>query len=65
MCFCFTGCDHKNDNIEIWNKSNYRFDNINIKVKQGYFYNKHENFTVDENTIGVTIYFSTEDNLWG
>lgn len=62
--FCFTGCN-SNDNIEIINKSSMTFDDINIKIKPGYFYNNHEKFTVDENTIGVTIYFSTEDDSWG
>lgn len=38
------------------------FDNININIKDGYYYDKHEKFTVDDNTIGVTIYFSNEDD---
>lgn len=65
MCFCFTGCNNKSDYIDIHSKSDFIFDNIGIPIKPGYFYNNHEKFTVDENTIGVTIYFSTEDDSWG
>lgn len=61
VCSCLTGCDNKHDMIEVWNKSNWCFDNINIEIKEGYFYDDHEKFTVDENTVAVTIYFSTED----
>lgn len=63
--FCFTGCNNKSDYIDIHNKSDWIFDDIGIPIKPGYFYNKHEKFTVNENTIGVTIYFSTEDDSWG
>lgn len=62
---CLTGCENKNDRIEIMNKDSLVFDNINIDIKNGYFYEKHENFTVDDNTIGVTICFSnSEDDSW-
>lgn len=64
FCLCLVGCEHEHDTIEIYNKSDWVFDNINIDIKDGYFYDKHEKFTVDENTIGVTIYFSTEDDSW-
>ena len=61
---CFTGCNNKSDYIDIYNKSNWTLDDVGIPIKPGYFYNKHEKFTVDENTIGVTIYFSKEDDSW-
>lgn len=65
FCLCLVGCVNKHDTIEIYNKTDWVFDNINIEIKDGYFYDKHEKFTVDENTIGVTIYFSTEeDDSW-
>jgi hypothetical protein len=59
---CLTGCsdEQKTDGVEIYNKSYTVFDNVVIKIKAGYFYDKHEKFTVDENTIGLTIYFSRE-----
>lgn len=56
-----TGCEHRSDNVEIYNRSVTATDNISIKIKDGYFYNSHEKFTVDENKIGVTIYFTCED----
>ena len=61
ICLYFTGCWNKNDYIEIWNKGNTIFDDIKIEIKDGYFYDRHEKFTVDKNTIGVTIYFTNED----
>ena len=60
-CLCLTGCIRTHDGITIDYKSKSIFDDIDIKVKDGYFYEKHEKFTVDENTIGVTIYFSTDE----
>jgi hypothetical protein len=62
ICVCFTGCENKNDIVDIHNKSSYIFDNIHIETKDGYFYKSHEKFTVDEDTIGVTIYFSIDEN---
>lgn len=63
-CLCLTGCKNKSDYVEIYNKSGWIFDDVNIEVKSGYFYKKHETFVVDENTIGLTIYFSNDDE-WG
>ena len=61
MMLVLTGCDkHTADQVEIYNKSSTVFDNINIPLKEGYFYVKHEKFTVDENTLGITIYFSND-----
>lgn len=58
-----TGCTSNDyDEIRIINKSIYVFDDINIKVKEGYYYDRHEKFTIDDNIIGVTIYFSGTDN---
>lgn len=65
ICLCLVGCANKNDTIEIYNKSSLVHDNITIETKNGYFYNNHEKFTIDDNTIGVTIYFSTiKDGGW-
>jgi hypothetical protein len=66
ICFCFTGCNRKQDYVSIYNKSYYIFDDIDIELKDGYFYKSHEKFTVDDNTVGITIYFSNEaeDDSW-
>ena len=63
IMFCLVGCEGQNehDHVEIWNKGDLIFDDIHIDIKKGYFYKNHEKFTVDENTIGVTIYFVTEE----
>lgn len=50
MILCLVGCANVADH----------FDNIRINIKDGYFYESHKKFTVDEDTIGVTIYFSTD-----
>lgn len=56
-----TGCDKRAaDYVEIHNKSTAVFDDIGIPLKEGYFYESHEKFTVDENTVGITIYFSND-----
>lgn len=56
-----TGCDKRTaDYVEIHNKSNTVFDDVGILLKDGYFYESHEKFTVDESTLGITIYFSNE-----
>lgn len=57
-----TGCKNTHDTIEIYNKISNVFDNINIKTPDGYFYENHEKFVVDENKIGITIYFVTDGN---
>lgn len=63
--FCLTGCQNEHDKIKIWYKSDWIFDDINIDVKDGYFYERHEKFTIDDNTIAVTIYFSnSEKDTW-
>lgn len=65
ICLCLTGCKNEHDKIEIWNQEDWIFDDINIDIKDGYFYDSHEKFTVDDNMIGVTIYFSnTEEDTW-
>ncbi len=65
ICACVTGCQHEYDTVEIYNKTNWTSDNIIINTKDGYFYDSHQKFTVDDNTIGVTIYFSTsEEDTW-
>lgn len=63
FCLCLTGCENERDFITIHNKSELIFDNISIPTKDGYFYNIHEKFKVDDDTIAVTIYFTKEDNL--
>ena len=60
ICLCLTGCElpkNDHDTITIYNKTPATADNIRIDTKDGYFYNRHEKFIVDENEIGVTIYF--------
>ena len=65
ICLCFSACGKHGDNIEIYNKSSTIFDNINIEIKEGYFYDRHEKFTVDDNTVAVTIYFTkSKDGNW-
>ena len=63
---CLSSCnENENDQIEIYNKDSAIFDNISIPIKQGYFYERHEKFTVDENRVGVTVYFSnSEEDEW-
>jgi hypothetical protein len=61
-CLCLSGCENENDTIEIYNKDATVMDNIFINIKEGYFYNRHEKCTVDENTVAVTIYFSNSDD---
>ena len=64
ICFQLTGCaENSSDAIEVYNKKTHVLDNITIEVKEGYFYDKHEKFTVDDNTIGITVYFSKEE-VW-
>lgn len=63
-CLCSVGCQNKNDYVDIHNKESIVFDNVGIEIKDGYFYSRHEKFTVDENTIGLTIYFSKENEEW-
>lgn len=56
-----TGCNKRDaDYVEIYNKSSTIFDDVGIPLKEGYFYESHEKFTVDESTLGITIYFSNE-----
>ena len=64
FCSCLVGCDDNRDRIEIYNRRPDVLDDICIEIKEGYFYDKHEKFTVDENTVGVTIYFSNDDAEW-
>lgn len=64
LCSYLAGCDNNRDGIEIYNRHSDVFDDICIEIKEGYFYDKHEKFTVDENTIGVTIYFSNGYAEW-
>ena len=65
VCMCLAGCQLKHDTINIYNKSDLIFDNVTIETKDGYFNKSHEKFTVDENTIAVTIYFSkSEEDVW-
>lgn len=61
MCFGLVGCTNENDRIEVYNKSGFVFDDVTIKIKKGYYYDSYEKITVDENTIGVTIYFTNND----
>ena len=64
-CLCLAGCEHKHDTIEVLNKSIWVFDNIKINIKDGYYYDRYDKFTVDGNTIGVTIYFSNNiEDTW-
>ena len=67
LCLCMVGCaqNNKHDTVEIYNKTDVIFDNIKIDAKDGYFYDRHEKFIVDDDTIGITIYFSaTEEDNW-
>ena len=51
-------CDRKNDYIQIFNRSSKVIDDVGIDILDGYFYDSHEKFIVDEHTIGVTVYFT-------
>ena len=63
LCITLPGChDNSKDHIEVEYKSQFQFDNIHIDIKDGYFYDDHKKFIIDENTIGVTIYFKNNDD---
>ena len=65
ISLCLTGCANEGDIVDIGYKQSWIFDNILIEVIDGYFYDSHEKFTVDENTIGLTIYFSNNvEEVW-
>lgn len=36
------GCENTHDRIEIYNKHSEVFDNVTIKIKDGYFYDSHK-----------------------
>lgn len=59
-------CEHEHDHIQIYNKTDWVFDDIDIDVKNGYFYEDHEKFIIDDNTIAVTVYFTnkSEEEKW-
>lgn len=57
-----TGCKNAHDTIIVNNKSELILDDIMIYTPDGYFYENHEKFVVDENKIGLTIYFVTDGN---
>lgn len=64
ICLCLTGCElpqNGYDSITIYNKSPGTADNIRIDTKDGYFYNRHEKFIVNENEIGIVIYFRNDE----
>lgn len=65
LILSLTACTkNTHDHIEIRYKSETIFDDIGIDLIDGYFYQSHEKFRVDENTIAVTIYFSNKDDEW-
>lgn len=61
ICVIVVGCEREHDHIQIFNKSYFIFDDFHIPIEDGYFYDRHEKFIVDENTVGVTVYFSKEE----
>lgn len=64
-CLCFAGCDNSGDYISVHNRTTWVYDDIGIEIKEGYFYSKHEKFTVDDDTVAVMVYFTkTEDAGW-
>ena len=60
LCGCCIDDDGRNC-INVYNTKPYVFDNVIIDTKVDYVYDRHEKFTVDENTIGVTIFFVNEN----
>ena len=65
ILLCSTGCENSGDYVNIDYKTDWIFDDKSIEIKDGYFYDYHEKFTVDENTIGLTIYFSEDvEDSW-
>ena len=61
-----SACKLEHDHIQIYNKTDWVSDDIDIDVKNGYFYEDHEKFIVDDDTIAVTIYFTNknEEEQW-
>jgi hypothetical protein len=65
ISLCFVGCARKHDTVVMYGESQLVFDDTTIEVKDGYFYDRHEKFMVDENKIGLTIYFTKDaDDSW-
>lgn len=58
LCSCL---ERTHDYIKIYSKTDWVFDDVEIEIKDGYFYNRHEKFKVDENTVAVTLYFTQKD----
>lgn len=55
-------CRNKHDHVQISNKDDTIFDDVNIDIIDGYFYASHEKFIVDEHTVGITVYFTDNGN---
>lgn len=62
MCLIFAGCERNHDMVCVYNRDELVYDDINIELPDGYFYENHEKFKVDEKTVGITIYFSKEED---
>jgi hypothetical protein len=60
-CLSLSACDSDYDTIEIYNENEAPWDNVYIETPLGYFYDKHEKCTVDNDTVAVIIYFKTQD----
>lgn len=54
------GCNQHNSRDTVWieNKISGKIDDIRISTPNGYFFDRSESFRVDDNTVGLTIYFS-------
>lgn len=58
-----SACGNTHDTVEIYNKSEFIFDNIKIELPDRYYYSHHEKLKIDNHNCKVVIYFSDED-LW-
>jgi hypothetical protein len=61
VCLCLSACDNDYDHIDIYNKSGSFWDDVSIDLPEGYFYDKHEKYTIDDDTVAVIIYFNAQD----
>lgn len=58
-----SACGRTHDTVDIYNKSEFIFDNITIELPDGYYYSDHEKLKIDDHNCKLIIYFSDED-LW-
>ena len=64
LTLLLTGCKNKSETVELWGKSDWIFDNINISAPQGYFTNGYEWVEIDDHTMQLIITM-TDNKAYG